>query len=410
MNRIQFADFEIDLDLFTLCKAGLPVQIGAKPLDLLICLIENKDRVLDREFLRHEVWRSVELSSAAIPTCILELRRTLADDASNPRFIQSQRTRGYRFIGDVRRVGNRHRSGGRTCDNLVFVGRDIEIEDLRTSLRTVRRAKKGRVVLITGEAGIGKTRLLEEFTDSVRGTTPAFFAKSPSISGAPALLPWTQLLNNALESFSSSNAELVENARHLANVFPEIRVSPQPLKGLQPPPDRFAIFSQWTRTIRSIARRAPVILGFEDVHRADPDSLSLLYWISEELSDDPILLIATHRPYPGNQEVADILSEICGMPQTTQVTLGPLSQSDISQLLDPLHRDREATGKTLAERTGGNAFYVTHLVRCLDKIPDLDTAESLASSLPLNGREILVRQLSDLPPNTRDTLAAASVL
>ena len=410
MKRIQFANFEIDLELFTLSQNGQQIRIGAKPLDLLICLIENRGRVVDREFLRQDVWDSAELSPATIPTCILELRRTLSDNASDPTFIQSLRGRGYRFIGAVRPLGGRHHSGPRTSDDLAFVGRDEELETLRASVRSINNIKKGRVILVTGEAGIGKTRLLEEFTDSVRGKTSSFLAKSPAIAGAPAFLPWTQLLNEALETCSASNIELVANASRLATVFPEIKVAKCLPLDKQGPSDRFTIFSQWTRTIRSIAEQSPIILGFEDVHRADRDSLALLYWISEELSDDPILLVATHRPYPGDSEVADTLSEICTMPQTTQLTLGPLSQHEISLLLDPLHGDRDAIGRSLKGRTGGNAFYVTHLIRCLNKLPDLDTAESLASSLPLNGREILVRQLSDLPTDTKDTLAAASVL
>ena len=356
MNRIQFSDFEIDLELFTLCKDGRRIQIGAKPFDLLICLIENRHRVVGQTFLRHEIWNSADLSSAAIPTCILELRRALADDASDPKFIQSIRSRGYRFIGDIRHVGGTHRLGTPQSNDLIFVGRNEELEVLRASVRSIRSVKKGRVILITGEAGIGKTRLLEEFTDSLRGKTLALYAKSPSVAGAPAFLPWTQLLNEALEIYGSNNAELVENARILSSVFPEIEVAGRPPNDRQPPLDRFAIFTQWTRTIRSIARRAPVVLGFEDVHRADPDSLSLLYWISEELSDDSILLVATHRPYPGNAEVADTLSEIRAMPQTTQLTLGPLSQHEISQLLDPLHGDRDVIGRSLERRTGGNAF------------------------------------------------------
>ena len=83
MGKIQFSDFEIDLDLFTLAKNGRPLAIGPRPLDVLICLIRNRERVVHRNQLMEEVWQTNALSPATIPTAILEVRRTLGDDASN---------------------------------------------------------------------------------------------------------------------------------------------------------------------------------------------------------------------------------------------------------------------------------------------------------------------------------------
>lgn len=104
MRRIQFDAFEVDLDLFTIRRNGERLPVGQRTLDLLICLIENSNRVVDHEFLRREVWDSATLSPAAIPTCALELRRALNDDPSHPKFIESIRGRGE--FGDLGYVEN----------------------------------------------------------------------------------------------------------------------------------------------------------------------------------------------------------------------------------------------------------------------------------------------------------------
>ncbi len=123
MRRIQFADFELDLELFTLERNGQPIEIGQRPLDLLICLIENRDRVVDLEFLRMEVWKGAALSAAAIPTCVRDLRKALGDSASNPRVIASRRGRGYHFIAEAKSAPGSRRNWTRAEEEFPFVGR-----------------------------------------------------------------------------------------------------------------------------------------------------------------------------------------------------------------------------------------------------------------------------------------------
>ena len=97
MHRIQFAEFELDLELFVLKRKSIPIEIGQRPLDLLVYLIQNRERIVDLDTLRRDVWNSAALSPAAIPTCIGELRKVLDDDASSPKYIECTRGRGYRF-------------------------------------------------------------------------------------------------------------------------------------------------------------------------------------------------------------------------------------------------------------------------------------------------------------------------
>ena len=410
MRRIRFADFELNLDLYELTKRGEAVHIGARPLDLLICLIENQERIVGKEFLRIEVWNSAALSASTIPMCVLDLRKALGDSARNPRIIESVRGRGYRFISEVTRSPEMLRSSIADVEELLFVGRRFEMEALRQSLRNVSTGKQARIVMLTGEAGIGKTRLLQEFTTSARGKADSLVARIPLTDGVPAFWPWTQSLRVALQQFGAHNPELAANAQRLATAFPEILGAVNPT--FTPPVslDRFSIINQWIRTVRSIPTDRPLILAFEDIHRADADSLALLSCLAEELQNEPILLITTHRPPPFDDDRLTRIAEIADVPEAIALELPPLTAPEISSMLDPLEGDRTVISEALASRSHGNAFFVTHLIRYLDSRATSASAELLVEKLPLNGREILTRQLSDLPLATRKTLSTASVI
>ena len=96
MTKLVFDDFEIDLDLFRLQKDGVVIPIGAKPLDLLIFLIENRSRVASKTLIRENVWAGISLSEATIPTAIMAVRKALGDTSGSPQYILSERARGYR--------------------------------------------------------------------------------------------------------------------------------------------------------------------------------------------------------------------------------------------------------------------------------------------------------------------------
>lgn len=409
MRRIKFSEFELDLELFTLQRNNSPIAIGQRPLDLLVCLIQNRERVVDLKFLRREVWNSVALSPAAIPTCVRELRMALGDSASNPRFIESTRGRGYRFIAEVRSAPRSQLTPTQPFEELPFVGRKTEMGILRQLLHSSIAEARGHLILIRGEAGIGKTRLLTEFVKTIPTTVRSYVARGSAIEGTPAFWPWTKILREALTAQKGTNQELVKNAQSLSTAFPEIQGSVDYPPNRPTNLDRFSILSRWVETIRSISRGTPLLLAFEDIHRADHDSLSLLAWIVEELSFDPVIVIATHRPSPETNVIAQGLSDIAALPRCKNIDLAPLTAHDISFMLDPLSSDRTALSEALELRTAGNAFYVTHLIRYLDSRINTESTESLVSALPSNGREIVSRQLSDLPSSTRNALAVASV-
>jgi len=149
LPQIRFAEFELDLDLFKLERSGRRVPLGPRALDLLAYLISNGDRVVSSETLRIEVWKGIALSESTIATCMSDLRRALRDDATAPRYIETVRGRGYRFIHPVDTAEARTVRTPVEKDpdrpSLPFVGRRAELDTLGRALPTTRRGPCGRL-------------------------------------------------------------------------------------------------------------------------------------------------------------------------------------------------------------------------------------------------------------------------
>jgi len=410
MAKLVFDNFEIDLDLFRLQKDGVVIPIGAKPLDLLIFLIENRSRVASKTLIRENVWAGISLSEATIPTAIMAVRKALGDASASPQYILSERARGYRFAGSVQRTVPVSARTNATQPELPLVGRQSQISEFDRVTRDVEHDGSGRILIIRGEAGIGKSRLLSEFIGSACPRFETFETRGAPFQGTPAYWPWVKLLKAVLNDSTPRTDRFSRLFANLSNRIPELaednirdgdgaRISaPQ------------SSFQEWTDAIVAIPSEKPVVLIVDDVHRLDHDSLVLLYWVADEIANSPILLVIASRPNSTEGESAEILSEIERLPNAAEIVIPPLQESDVRELLDPLHPNVDALARTLISRTGGNPFYLTQLLSCLDEIPDLDIEGSSFEGVPLNAKEIVAQRLAGLPARTKEILSAASVL
>lgn|GEM_PF-2323287 len=403
MNVIRFNDFELDLDVYELRKGNEKIGFSGRALDVLIHLIRNRDRVVSKDELRQDIWEGAHLSASAIPTAIMDLRRALGDDASSPKTIGSIRGRGYRFLPAV--VADEDF----TAEALRFVGRSAEIGVLIDTAREVRSRSSGRTVVISGEAGIGKTRLLEEFISRSTKNFRRVISKCALMDGAPPFWPWTQAIASAMETDSPCDS-FRSLAQELASIHPEITGPAVPNVSPNRPPDRFSLFNLWIAAFRELAQAGPVILAFEDIHLADADSLDLLSCLVEEVNDVPIMVVATHRPPSFNDQRADRIGQIGTFSTTRSLRLSPLTEADLVSILGPGDARNRELGRTLQSRTQGIPFYVAQLLRYASaKLAHHHSIECIAEVLPLSGQEIVARQLSDLPAETRSTLAVGAL-
>ena len=162
----SFSDFTLDDRTYELHKAGRPVALERRVFDVIAYLVRNRGRVVPRAEIFRSVWSGRIVTNASLSIVITAARRVLGDDPTKPTFIATQHGRGYRFVAEVAEqapsgtISESVRPGDR--DVGLFVGRETELASLAASLAA---ARDGRLQLLSlaGEAGIGKTRVVEHF-------------------------------------------------------------------------------------------------------------------------------------------------------------------------------------------------------------------------------------------------------
>jgi DNA-binding SARP family transcriptional activator/tetratricopeptide (TPR) repeat protein len=284
-------------------------------------------------------------------------------------------------------------------------GRAAELRTLMTAWAAAR-AGHGRVVLITGEAGIGKTRLVAELARRAdnAGARSAVGA-GVDVGGQAPLAIWQELAPQLAHALPAP-PEQADWPAELGRLAPELAAQ---LGRDQPPPavaspelERLRLYDAVLRLVEWAASGRPVLLVAEDVHRADPASMQLCAHIGRRLAALPVLFVLTRRDKPDRPTADALLADLAGRGvEVAELELGPLSQVEVA-----------AVARSVAELTDDAVEQVVHAA---DGNPLLATESALAlaagrSAPPQNLRAAVRAATGALPRAARDlveTLAAA---
>ena len=301
----------------------------------------------------------------------------------------------------------------------VFVGRDDELQVLRSALRDALSAQ-GRLVLLAGEPGIGKSRLADEIAEEARGKgATVLWGRCWEAGGAPAYWPWLQSLRPLVRALPPEQlrTDLGEGMSDLAEVLPELKrvlAKRRPTEATDPQSARFRLFDAVASLLRSAAQTKPLVLVLDDVHLADTPSLLLLEFVAGELRDGRMLVLAAYRDteLAEGDPLTETVTRLLGHP-VTRLSLGGMSQSEVARLIE-LTTGR-APGKSLVaavlEKTDGNPFFVREVIGLLASEALLDRPPGLwRLGVPESVRQVIARRLSRLSEATNDVLALAAVL
>jgi tetratricopeptide (TPR) repeat protein len=301
----------------------------------------------------------------------------------------------------------------------LFVGRERELAELRVALDAALDSRGG-LVLIAGEAGIGKTRLVEEFAHyAAQQDARAMWAHCWAGAGAPAFWPWTQLIRAYAEGLERSvlRAQLGGALDEVAPLVPELGDGEPRARTDERGPEqaRFALLDGVATLFRRAAASSALLLVIEDLHWADPASLELLRFLARELSSSRQLLVATFREGDavGEEPLARVLGEISTDSQ--RVSLAGLEIEAVAQLVSamrPLRSTSDALVADVHRRTAGNPFFVREVTRLLAAGTGVqpEAQAPAAVGVPAGVRELLLTRCDRLPASTRIVLEAASVI
>ncbi|MEO3774773.1 BTAD domain-containing putative transcriptional regulator [Micromonospora sp. B9E7] len=273
----------------------------------------------------------------------------------------------------------------------VFVGREAELEALRQAAADAV-ASGPRVALLSGEAGAGKSSLLSRMREelTVHGWLVTV-GRCPEVEGAPPAWAWVEALRQLAEQAPPGDL-----APALAPLLGEGDGEP----GGDVTASRFRLHRAVGAWLDAASARGPVAVVLDDLHAADAETLLLLQSVTE-MTTGTVLFVAALRPADNAERLADTMA-VLARRSPVRIPLRGLSTSEVERLLGALARTTvdPDTVAALAERTGGNPFYVRESARLLAAEGTLVAT----SDVPEGVRDVLRRRLSRLPS------AAVSVL
>jgi tetratricopeptide (TPR) repeat protein len=300
-----------------------------------------------------------------------------------------------------------------------FVGRVAERGALTAHVAT-SRAGAGRVVLVTGEPGIGKTRLVEELTAGLpRART--LWGRCHETEGAPAYWAWTQALRRyvAAAPVERLRETMGEGAVEIARIVPDVRMRLPDLPTLvatstDPEAARFQLFDAVTTFLRTVAADELLVIVLDDLHWADSESLLLLAFVAREVHDVRLLIVGTYREIETRQTAA-VAAVLAALARSCQsVRLGGLAAPDVAAYVKASTGAAPAPAvvQAIHDATEGNAYLVSEIVALLRAEGRLATPDAWPArlELPDGVREVIHRRLDPLPERTRALLDAAAVI
>jgi DNA-binding winged helix-turn-helix (wHTH) protein len=350
----QFESFELDTSNECLWHEGVQIALASKPFSVLRYLVENPGRLITHDELMDALWPTTYVQPQVLRTYMLALRKVLGDDAKSPKFIQTVPKRGYSFIASVKEntdsaIGS---ISGRSTQDLnvtELVGRDGEMVRLLQLAQLAASAQR-QLVFITGEAGIGKTSLLNAFREVL------------DIKLSQACMAW---------------GHCVEGLGEKEDYYPVFEAIGQCVASTDQEVGLAARFA-WRRTLQDkpgelcealeeLAREKVFIFVIEDIQWAHPSTLDLISALARRGTPAKLLVIATYRPHDRstNLYLKSMKQDLVVRHLCSEIALEPLSKQSSKELLSRrLDQGEVPTGLAtfIYQRSAGNPLFARALL------------------------------------------------
>jgi DNA-binding winged helix-turn-helix (wHTH) protein/tetratricopeptide (TPR) repeat protein len=417
----KFGEFELDDQLFRLRCDGVVVPLERRVFDLLAYLILQRHRVVTKAELFECLWEGRKVSEGSLTVAVAAARKALGDNPNSPGMIETHHGRGYRFSADVVEIRSAAFAGSYSPrvhrEARGFVGREDELALLRACFEASAEGRR-QVCLLSGEPGIGKSRLADEFAQlAAKLHAKVLTARCLEADGAPPFWPWTQILRELLRR-NALRHDISSSVRgELGRLVPELATMALSSGDREQNPTRarFRLFDAVSYVIREAAIESPIVLVIDDIHRADKPSLLLLEFIIKQLRESRLLIVMTDRDTETQRSAlhSEALGAIFREDGARVALLSGLTRGQIAEFI---HSAGAASGDTaeaqlLHELTGGNPFFLTQLLPLLGELTGKgDRVTVPIRSLPGTVRDAIAKQLDGLGDATVEILRVASVI
>ena len=476
---IDFGPYRLAGPVGPLWRHTQEVNVPPKAVAVLWELVSRAGEIVTKEELLAKVWTGTVVGDEALTTCLRRLRLALQETAEAPRYIQTVHRIGYRFIAagqspkskvqgqedEQQRAKSRERGAKRSPSSPiphsqlptpVLVGRDAELAQLHNLFAKALHGER-QIVFVTGEAGIGKTALIETFVQGLvsrvqsqederkRAGSREQGGKMSSASSAPSSVPpapcfaWGQ----CIEHYGAGEAylPLLEALGRLCRAEGGERVLARlrqfaPSWVVQLPAllsdDEYAALQQRVvgttreRMLREIVEalevlsaERPVVLVLEDLHWSDASTIAVLSMVARRRDAARLLVVGTCRPADlivSNHPLKAVKQELVARRQGVEVVIERLSADHVQQYLQQ-HVAATVVNPTVTEfvyrRTEGHPLFMVQMADYLaqqgEALLDTTGVQGLETTLPQQLRAMIDAQVGRLTPVEQEVLEAGSV-
>ncbi|WP_089945648.1 AAA family ATPase [Candidatus Entotheonella palauensis] len=429
---IEFEPFCLDLGDESLWQSGKRLRLTPKAFAVLRYLVDHAGQLITRDDLFEAIWPETYVSDDALTVCVRELRRVLGDTVRSPRYIETVRGRGYRFIAPVMTEGSSLTPSVLPSAPPPYpVNREAELNELHQRLRAMQDGQR-QVIFITGEAGIGKTTLVDAFVHEVmqRQEVEVTWGQCIDHYGeGEAYLPLLEALGLLLRG--PQGEALVTRLKQQAPSWllqlpafvPEAEFDL--LQRRASGSTRERMLRELAEFMETLTAERPLVLVLEDLHWSDPATLDWLAFVARRRAPAQLFVLGTYRPADAivrQHPVTSIVHELQRQAKSVELLLDYFSETGVKVYLSGRLGESalpEGLVQLLHQRTNGNPFFLVTIVEewirqgVLRKSPEEWTVRSVSvatpEEIPNSIRHLIEQQLGMLSIENYQLLERASV-
>ena len=376
---IEVGGLRLDLRAQRLIVSGRTVDLRPKSWELLKYMVVRPGLLLTKDELVEAVWKGRVVTDASLNQAVRELRKALGDDARSPHYIETVHRRGFRFIAGTEEHDSPWQSKAATHGPKKIFGREQEIARLQ-ELLDMATAGQRQLCFVTGEAGIGKTRLVQAFLDrlpAAKGGATLLIGQGQCIDQhgqGEAYLPILEALDRLARG---PEGEMVR--KHLQHYAPTWLVQmPWLLPSTNQVYDPQLLAAASARMLRelcvlfeALAAEAPLLLWLEDLHWADQATIDLLDALARRQEPSRMLVVASYRPVDAairETPLRQLKQTLIQQNRATELPIELLTADTVSEYLadhfEGIAQLPELT-EIVYETTDGNPLFVITLANYL---------------------------------------------
>lgn len=442
-RRITFDVFSLDLINECLWRGSEPIKLRPKAFAVINYLVGRPGQLVTKQELLDTVWPETFVGDAVLKVAIRELRDALDDDPKSPRFIETAHRRGYRFIGQVTPPPQALETHPgipsdsavsvsllRATDSLMrVVGREEALSQMKVWLERVLVGKR-QIVFISGEAGIGKTAIVDLFVHSISVDRSTRIATGQCLEQYGTSEPFLPLLD-AMGRLCRERAEVVDVLRVHAPMW--LMQMPSLVSACDREKLGHGIFGatrermlrEMGDALEVLTERAPLVLVLEDLHWSDYSTLDLVSYLARQRQPAKLMLIGTYRPVDlivSRHPLKAVKQELLAKSECEELPLSYLSSVDVEKYLAarfPANAFPPKLAQLIYGRTEGNPLYMVNTVDYLVSDGSIDNSEQgwelvaeiekLELRVPDTIKQMIEKQIEYFEPEQQRILEAASV-